>query len=93
MCLGIGPMGGQIGGHGVEFVFEAVHWPVEPGFRLVDLVRQHPVPFDQDVQFLLIELGLDPDLMAELGHYFLFKVKDDLFEALEVLIGHVRNHL
>jgi hypothetical protein len=75
--LGVRPVGGKIGGNGVDFTFnpikpdfKTVHPPIKaihPSVKTVNLLTQHLVAFDDDIQFVLKILGHDTYLMLDLS--------------------------
>jgi hypothetical protein len=58
-------------------------------FSIPNLFAQNVMSFNDNVQFVLEIFGLDSKLMAELGLYFFFEVKDDLFETFEIFTIHL----
>jgi hypothetical protein len=82
MRLGVCPVGGEIGGNGIDFTFnpvkpdfKTVHPPIKavhPSVKTVNFLTQHLVAFDDNIQLVLKILGHYPHIMLE---HFL-----DLFE-------------
>jgi hypothetical protein len=86
MRLGIRPMGGKISGNVIDFTFnpvkpdfKTVHPPIKafhPSVKTVNLLTQHLVAFDDNIQLVLNILGHYSHIMLE---YFF-----DLFEIISI---------
>jgi hypothetical protein len=72
----------------IELVFKAIHTCVHSRFNAIEFFCQHLMALNDNVQFMLEMFGLDSNLMAELGLYFFFEIKDDLFETFEIVTIH-----
>jgi len=89
--LGVGPVSGKVGGHGVNLAFDPLQPdfnPVQPVFYTVNLFTQHLMPLDDDIQLVLKILCHYTHMMLDIFLYSINMTSEQLIDFFQIICIH-----